>query len=98
MLIRPVDCIINYVTGLNASLKQMSFRSLTKSQCVWLMTVLMGLIVASRFNWAEFARRSLGKFKESRLRWMFLHATMAWSYLLQASIRGSKGNCLQTSN
>ncbi len=30
--------------------------------------------------------KSLGKFKESRLRWIFLHANIAWSYLLRASI------------
>ena len=86
MLIRPVDCVVNYVAGLNTSLKRISSASLTKSQCVWLVTVLMGLIVAGSFNWAAFARRSLNAYKESRLRWIFLHAKIAWSYLLRASI------------
>lgn len=86
MLIRPIDCVVNYVSGLNASLKRISSTSLTKSQCAWLIAVLMGLIVAGSFNWAAFARRSLGGFKESRLRWIFRHANIAWAYLLQASI------------
>ena len=86
MLIRPVDCVVNYVAGLNTSLKRISSTPLTKSQCTWLVTVLMGLIVAGSFNWAAFARRSLNAFKESRLRWIFLHANIAWAYLLQASI------------
>jgi len=78
--------VVNYVTSLNTALKQVSSSSLTKSQCRWLTTVLMGLIVAGSFNWAAFARRSLGAFKESRLRWIFRHANIAWTYLLQASI------------
>ena len=86
MLIRPIDCVVGYVTGLNASLKRISSASLTKSQSRWLVTVLMGLVVAGSFNWAAFSRRSLGAFKESRLRWIFRHANIAWSYLLQASI------------
>ena len=86
MLIRPVDCVVNYVAGLNSSLKRISSTSLTKSQYTWLVTVLMGLIVAGSFNWAAFARHSLNAFKESRLRWIFLHAHIAWAYLLQASI------------
>lgn len=86
MLIRPIDCVVSYVTGLNASLKRLSSAPLTKSQSAWLVTVLMGLIVAGSFNWAAFSRRSLGAFKESRLRWIFRHANIAWTSLLQASI------------
>ena len=86
MLIRRVDCVVNYVTGLNASLKKLTSTSLTKSQCNWLITVLMGLIVAGSFNWAAFARRSLGAFNENRLRWMFRYAKIAWVSLLRASV------------
>jgi hypothetical protein len=86
MLIRPLSCVLDYVTGLNASLKQISSNSLTKSQCGWLVTVLMGLIVAGGFNWAAFARKSLGEFKESRLRWIFRNSRIAWGHLLQASV------------
>jgi hypothetical protein len=85
MLIRPLDFVVNYVTGLNSSLKRIG-SSLTKSQRAWLVTVLIGLIVAGSFNWAAFSRRSLGAFKESRLRWIFRHAKIAWTQLLQASV------------
>ena len=85
MLIRPLSCVVDYVTGLNASLNRIAATPLTKSQRVWFVAVLMGLIVAGSFNWAAFARRSLGSFKESRLRWVFRHANIAWAHLLQAS-------------
>src|SRR3990167_9964506 len=85
MLARRVDCVVNYVAALNTSLKKLKTTSLTKSQCNWLMTVLMGLIVGGRFNWAAFARRSLGA-DECRLRWMFRYAKIAWDSLLRASV------------
>ena len=47
----------------------------------------MGLITSGCFNWASFERKSLGSFKESRLRWVFQHAKIAWGGLLQASTR-----------
>ena len=86
MLIRPIACIVDYVTALNTALKQIKSQPLTTSQRLWLITVLMGLIVTGSFNWAAFERGSLGAFKESSLRWVFRHAKMAWSRLLQASI------------
>ena len=86
MLIRPLSCVVDYVAGLNASLNRISSTPLTNSQSGWLVTVLMGLIVSGSFNWAAFSRKSLGEFKESRLRWIFRHANIAWSHLLQASL------------
>jgi hypothetical protein len=86
MLIRPLNFVVDYVAGLTASLKQISSIQLTKSQRAWFVIVLMGLIVVGNFNWAAFARKSLGKFKESRMRWVFRHAKIAWSSLLQASV------------
>ena len=47
----------------------------------------MGLITSGCFNWASFERKSLGSFKENRLRWVFQHAKIAWGSLLQASTR-----------
>lgn len=86
MLIRPIACVVNYVTALNESLKKISSKKLTKSQRVWLTIVLMGLIVTGSFNWAAFERRSLGEHKESGLRWVFRHAKIMWARLLQASV------------
>lgn len=65
---------------------QISSTQLTKSQRGWFVTVLMGLIVAGSFNWAAFSRKSLGRHKESALRWVFRHANIAWGRILQASI------------
>lgn len=47
----------------------------------------MGIIVTETLNWAAFERRSLGKFKSTRLCWIFYSAKIAWHSLLQASIR-----------
>ena len=96
MLIRPLSFVVDYVTGLNASLNQITATPLTKSQRGWLVTVLIGLIVAGSFNWAAFARRSLGAFKESRLRWVFRHAGIAWAYLLQASVGRNRHPALRS--
>ena len=86
MLIRQMDFVVDYVAGLNASLKKLKTSSLTQIQCNWLVTVLMGIIVAGSFSWAAFARRSLGVFNESQLRWIFRYAKIAWDLLLQASV------------
>ncbi|MFZ4077694.1 MAG: transposase [Legionellaceae bacterium] len=86
MLIRPLKFVINYVTALNISLKQISASELTSTQRRWLVVVLIGIVVTGQFNWAAFERRSLGEFKECRLRWIFRHASIAWSRLLEASV------------
>ena len=86
MLIRQMDFVVHYVAGLNASLKKLKTSSLTQIQCNWLVTILMGIIVAGSFSWAGFARRSLGVSNESQLRWMFRYAKIAWDLLLQASV------------
>src|SRR3990167_7986928 len=86
MLIRELDFVVDYVTGLKSSLKELKISSLTQSQCNWLAIILMGVIVAGSLSWAAFSRRSLGVFNESRLRWMFRYAKIAWDLLLQASV------------
>ncbi|AMO57154.1 IS701 family transposase [Endozoicomonas montiporae CL-33] len=47
----------------------------------------MGIVVTKTINWAAFERRSLGRFKATRLCWMFYQAEIAWQSLLQASVR-----------
>ena len=54
MLIRQMDFVVDYVAGLNAFLKKLKTSSLTQIQCSWLVTVLMGLIVAGSISWAAF--------------------------------------------
>ena len=58
MLIRRLHFVVDYVTALNVSLKQLSSDGLTKSQSIWLVTVLIGMVVTNSFNWAEFTGRS----------------------------------------
>ena len=87
MLIRPLKFVVNYISALSTSLDAVSSRKLSNSQQTWFVTILMGLITSGCFNWASFERKSLGSFKESRLRWVFHHAKIAWGSLLQASTR-----------
>ena len=49
--------------------------------------MIAGIIVTETLCWAAFERRSLGKFKSSRLCWIFYSAKIAWHSLLQASVR-----------
>ncbi len=87
MLIRPLKFVINYISALSTSLDAIGSRKLSQGQQTWFVTILMGLITSGCFNWASFERKSLGSFKESRLRWVFHHAKIAWGSLLQASTR-----------
>ena len=87
MLIRPLRFVVNYISALSASLDSISSQKLSQSQQTWFVTILMGLITSGCFNWAAFERKSLGAFKESRLRWVFQSAKIAWGSLLQASTR-----------
>lgn len=86
MLIVPIQCALDYVLALNEMLKKIAPSHLSKSQRRWFSVILTGLIVAGELNWASFERKSLGKFKESWLRWFFRYAQIPWMYLLQASI------------
>lgn len=85
VLIRPISCVVDYVTELSNSLQHIGEKSLSKCQSRWFIIVLMGIIITNSFNWAAFSRRSLGQFKESRLRWVFRKALIPWLRLLQAS-------------
>ncbi|MGB1272430.1 MAG: transposase, partial [Endozoicomonas sp.] len=60
---------------------------LTRLQKVALTTLIMGIVVTETLNWAAFERRSLGKFKPTRLCWIFRSAKIAWHHMLQASVR-----------
>ncbi|MBU2714489.1 hypothetical protein, partial [Zooshikella harenae] len=88
MLITPIPHVITFVQALNDTLT-VSFQSsgLSRIQRRWLVIMLMGIGVTGVFCWAAFERCSLGAFKQDQLRWMFYHSKMAWSSLLQASVR-----------
>jgi hypothetical protein len=87
VLIHSLPCVTQFVDGLSGSLKACKdSAALSAGQRVWLSTVLIGIVVTGTLNWAGFERRSLKAFKQSRLRWMFYYAKIAWPLLLQASI------------
>ena len=87
MLIRPLKFVVDYISALSGSLDSISSQKLSQSQQTWFVTILMGIITSGCFNWASFERKSLSAFKESRLRWVFQNAKIAWGSLLQASSR-----------
>ena len=87
MLIQSLPCVTRFVEDLNHALSTCkSSARLSSCQRLWLSTVLMGIVVTGTLNWAAFERRSLQAFKQSRLRWMFSYAKIAWPLLLQASV------------
>jgi len=87
VLIRPLKFVVDYISALSGSLDSISSQKLSQSQQTWFVTILMGIITSGCFNWASFERKSLSAFKESRLRWVFQNAKIAWGSLLQASSR-----------
>ncbi len=87
MLLYALPCAQQYVAHLDGALKTIKISAaLSARQSAWLVAVLVGIVVTGVLNWAAFERRSLGRFGQSRLRWMFCHAKLAWPLLLQASI------------
>ena len=88
MLICPQSCITTFIDQLDASLRRIHPNAkLSLCQRAWLITVLAGILVTGVLCWAVFERRSVAGLKQSQLRWMFYHAKLAWSRLLQASVR-----------
>ena len=88
MLIRPLSVVTGFLDNLNQSLQTIKPGArLTNSQKAGLALIMMGIIVTGVLNWAAFGRRSLGKVKPSRLRWVFYSAKIAWELLLQASVK-----------
>ncbi len=86
-LIPALPCVSRFVEDLNQALSTgKSSACLSTGQRLWLSTVLMGIVVTGTLNWAAFERRRLQAFKQSRRRWMFGSAKIAWPLLLQASV------------
>lgn len=88
VLIRPLPVITTFIDALSDSLKTLKpSAQLTAKQKAVLGAMIAGIIVTETLCWAAFERRSLGKFKSTRLCWIFYSAKIAWHSLLQASIR-----------
>jgi hypothetical protein len=79
--------IKDYIDALNESMNKIRLgASLSHLQCVWLRSVLLGLIVTNSLCWERFERFGLGKYQAPALCWMFRRAKIAWEILLQASV------------
>jgi len=88
VLIRPHPVVTVFLDSLSDSLKNIApSAQLTTIQKATLAALIMGVIVTETLNWAAFERRSLGKFKSTRLCWIFRSAKIAWHHMLQASVR-----------
>ena len=88
LIIRPLPIVTTFLDALSDSLSTLdSSAQLSRTQRVALSILIMGIVVTKTINWAAFERKSLGKFKSTRLCWMFYKAEIAWSKLLQASTK-----------
>lgn len=88
MLIRSLSVVTEFLDALSDSLTSIKPAArLTTIQKTMLGVMIVGIIIAETLNWAAFERRSLGKFKSTRLCWIFYSAKIAWNSLLEASIR-----------
>ena len=88
VLIRPLSVVTVFLDSLSDSLKSITpSAQLTTIQKTVLTALIMGIVVTETLNWAAFERRSLGKFKSTRLCWIFYSAKIAWHQMLQASVR-----------
>jgi hypothetical protein len=88
MLIEVLPCVDVFVDKLNEALKQVDNQAqLTRTQRLWFMLVLTGILVTDQLCWAMFERRGLNRFTQEQLRWVFNHARIAWSSVLRCSVR-----------
>jgi hypothetical protein len=77
----------HYVSELTEELRrQHPEHRLSRLQQGWLSFCLTALLLTGSLNWAAFERMGLGSYRIGALSWMFRHAHLLWSHLLQASV------------
>ena len=59
---------------------------LSRIQRGWLGFCLMGIILTNSLCWAKFERISLGQYTVAPLSWMFRHAQLPWTKMLQIGV------------
>lgn len=59
---------------------------LSRIQRGWLGFCLMGIILTNSLCWAKFERISLGGYTVAALSWMFRHAPLPWTQMLQMGV------------
>lgn len=84
----PLAFVREYVEGLDRALRENGAGGgLSAGQRRWLGFCLMGVLVTNSVCWARFERASLGGWSLAALSWMFRHAPIPWSRLLECSVR-----------
>jgi hypothetical protein len=88
VLIQPLPCATTYIDQLCAALRELKVSAkLSIVQKLWLTTVLMGIVMTRKLNWAAFERSTLNECRQGALRWMFSHSKMPWELLIHASTK-----------
>lgn len=88
MLIQHLPCATTYIDQLHQALLGLKASAkLSLTQRLWLTTVLMGIVVTRKLNWAAFERSSLNEYSQDRLRWIFCCSKIPWEYLIYASTK-----------
>ena len=88
MLIQPLPCATTYTDQLCQALQELKASAkLSVTQKIWITTVLMGIIITRKLNWAAFERSTLNEYRQDGLRWMFSHSKMPWDLLINASTK-----------
>ena len=81
----PLPHIREYVSDLNAALREQGHKPLTRIQSEFLMFVLLGMLITQSLCWARLERVSGGRYQDGTLSKMFYHGLKCWEYLLTAS-------------
>ena len=62
MLIQSLPCATTYIDQLCEALRELKASAkLSMAQKLWLTTVLMGIVVTRKLNWAAFERSTLNE-------------------------------------
>ncbi len=81
----PLPHIREYVSDLNAALREQGHKPLTRIQSEFLMFVLLGMLITQSLCWARLERVSGGRYQDGALSKMFYHGLKCWDCLLTAS-------------
>ena len=81
----PLPHIREYVSNLNAALREQGHKPLSRIQSEFLMFILLGMLLTQSLCWARLERVSGGRYQDGALSKMFYHGLKCWDYLLTAS-------------
>ncbi len=81
----PLPHIREYLSNLNAALREQGHKPLSRIQSEFLMFVLLGMLLTQSLCWARLERISGGGYQDGALSKMFYHGLKCWDYLLTAS-------------